>query len=147
MGCFWTPEVVFRNVEGVVDAEVGYTGGHTENPTYEEVCTDQTGHAEVVRVTFDPSRISYEDLLTTFFKNHDPTQVNRQGMDVGRQYRSAVFYHDESQREAVKKMIAELQPSLHKSIATEVAEAGPYYPAEEYHQRYLERRGMASCRI
>lgn len=147
MGCFWTPEVVFRNVEGVVDAEVGYTGGHTKNPTYDEVCTDQTGHAEVVRVTFDPSQISYEELLAVFFENHDPTQINRQGPDVGRQYRSAVYYHDQLQREAAEQAIRELQPSLHKPIATEVTEAGRYYRAEDYHQRYLERRGMVSCRI
>lgn len=147
MGCFWSPEVTFRNVEGVVDAEVGYTGGHVENPSYDDVCTGQTGHAEAVRVTFDPRRISYEDLLEVFWTNHNPTQFNRQGPDYGPQYRSAVFVHDEAQREAVERTRAQHQQRFERKIVTEVADAGPFFRAEEYHQQFLVKRGRANCRI
>jgi peptide-methionine (S)-S-oxide reductase len=147
MGCFWSPEVIFRNVPGVVDADVGYTGGHTVDPTYEDVCAGETGHAEAVRVRFDPQKVSFDELLEVFFREHDVTQVNRQGPDVGSQYRSAIFYHDEAQREAASRALAERQSRTAKRVATQLAPAGPYYRAEDYHQQYLVRRGLASCRI
>ena len=148
-GCFWGVEVTFRNLEGVTDAVVGYSGGHTADPTYEEVCSGRTGHAEAVQVTYSPEEISYETLLDTFFTAHDPTQVDRQGPDVGTQYRSVIFAHDEMQRKAAEERIRELDESgtAGAPIATEVVEAGPFYPAEEYHQRYLVKRGLATCRI
>lgn len=143
-GCFWGPEATFRKVPGVVDAAVGYCGGHTANPTYEEVCRGNTGHAEAVEVIYDPERVSYDQLLDVFFRIHDPTQVNRQGPDVGAQYRSAIFYRDETQRERAEAMKERLDASgqFAQPIATEIAEAGPFYRAEEYHQRYLEKRGI-----
>jgi peptide-methionine (S)-S-oxide reductase len=146
-GCFWGIETAFRNIPGVVDAAVGYSGGHKENPTYKDVCTDETGHAEVVQVTFDPSELSYEKLLDAFWQMHDPTQVNRQGPDFGSQYRSAIFVHSPEQKAAAEKSKAALQTSgkFRKPIATEITAAGPFYRAEEYHQRYLEKRGAASC--
>jgi peptide-methionine (S)-S-oxide reductase len=146
-GCFWGIESAFRQVEGVLEATVGYTGGTTENPTYEQVCTGRTGHAEAVEVTFDPQRISYEQLLDVFWKIHDPTQLNRQGPDTGTQYRSAVFYLDDSQREAAeasKTRLAE-SGSFPRPIVTEITQASAFYPAEEYHQRYLEKRGVRQC--
>ena len=146
-GCFWGIEAAFRNIPGVVDAAVGYSGGHKENPTYEDVCTDETGHAEVVQVTFDPSKLSYEKLLDAFWQMHDPTQVNRQGPDFGSQYRSAIFVHSPEQKAAAERSKAALQASgkFRKPIATEITAAGPFYRAEEYHQRYLEKKGAASC--
>lgn len=146
-GCFWGIEAAFRNIPGVLDATAGYSGGHMENPTYKDVCTDETGHAEVVQVTFDPSKLSYEQLLDAFWKMHDPTQVNRQGPDFGSQYRSAIFFHSPEQKAAAEKSKAALQASgkFRKPIATEITPAGPFYRAEEYHQRYLEKRGAASC--
>jgi peptide-methionine (S)-S-oxide reductase len=147
MGCFWSPEVTFRNVEGVLDAEVGYTGGHVDSPTYQQVCTGQTGHAEAVRVTYDPDRVSYEDLLEVFWTNHDPTQFNRQGPDYGPQYRSAVFVHDEAQRESAERTKAERQQYHARKVVTEITAAPTFYPAEEYHQQYLVKRGLASCRV
>lgn len=147
LGCFWSPEVTFRNVPGVVDAEVGYTGGETNNPTYEDVCSGETGHAEAVRVRYDPAQVSYDDLLGVFFREHDPTQQNRQGPDIGSQYRSAIFYEDEGQREAASRAIAERQAQTRKTIATQLAPAGPFYRAEEYHQQFLVKRGRATCRI
>ncbi len=148
-GCFWGVEVTFRNVDGVLDAIVGYTGGHTDNPTYKEVCTDTTGHAEAVDVTFDPERVSYEHLLEVFWQNHDPTQVNRQGPDYGSQYRSAVFFHSPDQEATARKSKEVLDASgrLAKPVATEITPASPFWPAEDYHQRYLEKRGQATCRI
>lgn len=148
-GCFWGVEVTFRNLEGVTDVEVGYAGGHVPNPSYEQVCTGRTGHAEVVRVTYDPDQVRYEDLLDAFFDSHDPTQVNRQGPDVGTQYRSIVLAHDDEQRKAAEARINELDQAgqLGRPIATEVADAGPFYRAEDYHQQYLVKRGMATCRI
>jgi len=146
-GCFWGIEAEFRRIPGVVDAAVGYSGGHTVSPTYKDVCTDETGHAEVVQVTFDPSKVSYEQLLDAFWQMHDPTQVNRQGPDFGSQYRTAIFFHSPEQKSAAEKSKAALQASgkFRKPIATEITPAGPFYRAEDYHQRYLEKRGAASC--
>jgi len=128
-GCFWGIEAGFRNIPGVVDATVGYSGGHMENPTYKDVCTDETGHAEVVQITFDPSKLSYEQLLDAFWKMHDPTQVNRQGPDFGSQYRSAIFFHSPEQKAAAEKSKGALQASgkFRKPIATEITPAGPFY--------------------
>lgn len=143
-GCFWGVEEEFRTLEGVISTEVGYTGGHTENPTYEEVCSDATGHAEAVRVVYDPAKVSYEELLELFFKSHDPTTLNRQGPDTGSQYRSAVFYLNGEQRKAAEKMKAHLDAikTFRHPIVTEITEAGPFYRAEEYHQQYLAKRGL-----
>jgi len=148
-GCFWGVEAAFRQVPGVTSAEVGYTGGHTENPTYEDVCSHATGHAEAVRVQFDPEKVSYEDLLGVFWGNHDPTQVNRQGPDVGDQYRSAIFFHSPEQERAarVSKEALEKSGRLKRPIATEITPAPAFHRAEEYHQQYLEKRGQAHCRI
>jgi peptide-methionine (S)-S-oxide reductase len=148
-GCFWGVEATFRQIEGVVDAAVGYAGGQTENPTYKDVCTDRTGHAEVVEVEYDPERVPYEQLLDVFWENHDPTTLNRQGPDVGTQYRSAIFYQDEEQRAAAEASKARLDASgrFKRPIVTEISPAAPFYRAEEYHQRYLEKRGLASCHI
>jgi peptide-methionine (S)-S-oxide reductase len=146
-GCFWGVEAAFRRVPGVLDAAVGYTGGHTENPTYKDVCTDRTGHAEVVQVTFDPAQVSFEQLLDVFWGEHDPTQVNRQGPDFGKQYRSAIFFHSPEQEAIAKKSKAALETSgkFRRPIATEITPASTFYRGEEYHQRYLEKRGAASC--
>ena len=148
-GCFWGIEAAFRRMPGVVDAAVGYSGGHTPNPTYKDVCTDETGHAEVVQVTFDPAQLSYEQLLNTFWQIHDPTQVNRQGPDSGSQYRTAIFFHSPEQEAVAKKSKAALQASgkFRRPIATEITPAGTFYRAEEYHQKYLEKRGATSCHI
>jgi peptide-methionine (S)-S-oxide reductase len=148
-GCFWGVEVAFRQIPGVVDAVVGYSGGTLENPTYRDVCTDRTGHAEVVQVTYDPAKVSYDQLLDVFWKMHDPTQVNRQGPDTGTQYRSAIFFHTPEQEGAAKASKEKLQKSgrFSRPIATEITPAGKFYPAEDYHQRYLEKRGIASCHI
>ena len=148
-GCFWGIEAAFRRVPGVLDAAVGYSGGRTKNPTYQDVCTDTTGHAEVVQVTFDPAKLSYEQLLDVFWTIHDPTQVNRQGPDYGKQYRSAIFFHSPGQEAAAKKSKQALEASgkLRRPVATEITAAGPFWRAEEYHQRYLEKRGAASCHI
>ena len=148
-GCFWGVEAAFRRVPGVLDAVSGYAGGHTENPSYRDVCTDRTGHAEVVQVTFDPAKISYEQLLDVFWKIHDPTQVNRQGPDFGTQYRTVIFYHSPEQEAAARKSKQALEASgrFRQAIATEITPAGPFWRAEEYHQRYLEKRGAESCHI
>ena len=148
-GCFWGVEVTFRNVDGVLDAIVGYTGGTTENPTYKQICTDGTGHAEAVEVTFDPDRLSYDELLEVFWQAHDPTQVNRQGPDYGNQYRSAVFFHSPEQEAAARNSKEALDASgrLSRPVATEITPASTFWPAEEYHQRYLEKRGQATCKI
>jgi len=143
-GCFWGPEARFRRIPGVVDAAVGYMGGHVKNPTYEMVCSDETGHAEVVQVSYDPSVISYEQLLDAFWNMHDPTTPDRQGFDFGSQYRSAIFCHDEKQRAAAlasKKRLDEAG-QFGDPIVTEIVPAGPFYRAEEYHQRYLEKTGQ-----
>ena len=148
-GCFWGIEDAFRKTPGVHDAVSGYTGGHTEDPTYEDVCYRDTGHAEAVEVTYDPARVSYEDLLAKFADLHDPTQVNRQGPDVGSQYRSAIFTHSPEQRAAAEAWKERLDASgtLRRPVATEIADAPTFYPAEEYHQRYFEKTGRSACHI
>lgn len=145
-GCFWGVEAAFRQIPGVTEAISGYTGGHTSNPTYREVCSDTTGHAEAVEVTFDSSKVSYDELLEVFWKIHDPTQRNRQGPDVGTQYRSAVFTHSEEQQRAATASRDRVQPQFDRPIATEITPATTFWPAEEYHQRYAERHGIA-CHV
>ena len=141
-GCFWGVEATFRKVDGVVETEVGYTGGHKANPTYEEVCADLTGHAEAVRLRFDPARVSYEQLLDVFWDAHDPTTLNRQGPDVGRQYRSAIYIHDDDQAAAARtsKERVEAEGRYRDPIVTEIVPAGEFYRAEDYHQQYFENR-------
>lgn len=148
-GCFWGVEASFRTVPGVVDVVSGYTGGHIESPTYEQVCTGTTGHAEAVEVTFDPEKVSYETLVKKFFALHDPTQMNRQGPDVGEQYRSVIFYHTDAQKETAEKVKKELAPNyLPKTIATSIEPAKEFWKAEEYHQRYAEKNpGRVVCHI
>jgi peptide-methionine (S)-S-oxide reductase len=148
-GCFWGVEATFRELPGVIDAAVGYEGGHTGNPTYKEVCTDRTGHAEVVEVEYDPNRVSFDRLLEVFWSAHDPTQVNRQGPDYGTQYRSAIFYHTPEQEQASRAAKARLQASgqYRKPIATLIEPAQTFYRAEEYHQQYLAKRGERHCHI
>jgi peptide-methionine (S)-S-oxide reductase len=148
-GCFWGVEAAFRNVEGVTATAVGYTGGTTENPTYEQVCTDRTSHAEAVEVEYDPRRVSYDKLLEVFWGEHDPTQKNRQGPDVGTQYRTAIFTHSPEQKAAAEASRDALSKSgkFSRPIVTEIVPAVRFWPAEEYHQRYLEKRGLATCRI
>jgi peptide-methionine (S)-S-oxide reductase len=148
-GCFWGVEETFRATPGVLDTQVGYTGGKTEKPTYHEVCTDTTGHAEAVEVTYDPAKVSYGDLLKIFWENHNPTQMNRQGPDVGTQYRSAIFYHlPEQEREALaSKEALEKSGKFSRPIATQIVGAEPFYRAEEYHQQYLLKRGRTHCHI
>lgn len=148
-GCFWQVEVAFRNVEGVRDARVGYMGGHVDEPSYEQVCSDTTGHVEVCQVTFDPDEVTYEQLLEVFFDLHDPTQLNRQGPDVGSQYRSVVFVHDDAQRDAAQAAVAARDASGRhaRPVVTAVEPAGTFWPAEDYHQQFLVKRGLATCRI
>src|SRR5918995_5643007 len=143
-GCFWQPEMAFRDREGVIDTAVGYEGGHVDNPTYEQVCTGTTGHAEVTQVTFDPDVVSYEALVDKFWEVHDPTQVDRQGWDVGSQYRSVIFFHSPEQEAAAKSSKERAQERLTKPIATSVEPATGFWRAEEYHQCYLERRRPAN---
>jgi peptide-methionine (S)-S-oxide reductase len=142
-GCFWGVEAAFRRVAGVRDVTVGYTGGSVEAPSYEQVCTGRTGHAEAVRVDYDPERVGFDELLAVFWDIHDPTQLNRQGPDVGSQYRSAIFVHDDHQAERARESLTRVQERLSDKVVTEITPAGPFYPAEAYHQRYLEKRGMA----
>lgn len=148
-GCFWGVESAFRQVDGVMDAQVGYTGGKTEKPTYKDVCTGTTGHAEAIEITFDPAKVSYQTLVELFFKMHDPTQVNRQGPDVGTQYRSAIFYHSPEQKVAAEAAKAALDKSgkYGAPVATQILPAGSFYRAEEYHQRYFEKNGGPACHI
>jgi len=148
-GCFWGVEVAFRSIPGVKDATVGYSGGKTENPTYHEVCTDETGHAEVIQVQFDPLKVSYEQLCLFFFGMHDPTTLNRQGPDHGTQYRSAIFYYSPEQHVIATKVKNDLnaEGKIGRPIVTEISPAKPFFRAEEYHQRYLEKRGLNSCHI
>ena len=136
-GCFWGVEAAFRKIEGVISTSVGYSGGTSENPTYKDVCTGQTGHAEVVEVEYDPSRVSYEELLEVFWENHDPTSLNRQGPDVGTQYRSAIFFHTPEQEAAARASKERAQGRFKKPIVTEIKPASEFYRAEEYHQRYF----------
>ncbi|ABF41014.1 peptide methionine sulfoxide reductase [Candidatus Koribacter versatilis Ellin345] len=148
-GCFWGVEETFRTTPGVVATAVGYTGGHTENPTYHDVCTDTTGHAEAVEVTYDPAKVSYDDLLKIFWENHNPTQMNRQGPDVGAQYRSAIFFYSPEQEAKARASKEALEKSgrFSKPIVTQVVPAEPFYRAEEYHQQYLLKRGRTHCHI
>ena len=149
-GCFWGIEAGFRKIKGVSDVAVGYAGGEADNPTYEEVCTGTTGHAEVVEVCFDPSQVTFEDLLEVFWKSHDPTTLNRQGPDVGTQYRSVVFFHDDVQRLVAEAAIKALEEEkrFKSPIVTQVVSAAPFWRAEDYHQRYFEKRGIEpTCHI
>lgn len=148
-GCFWGVEQAFREIDGVIATEVGYTGGHKDHPTYEEVCRKGTGHAEAVRVTFDPRQVSYEKLLETFWAIHDPTQVNRQGPDVGDQYRTAIFTHSDEQAAAAEasKAAEEASGRHARSIATKIGPAGKWWKAEDYHQQYFEKRGGGACAV
>lgn len=148
-GCFWGVEAAFRQVEGVLSTRVGYTGGSLENPTYRDVCSGRTGHAESVEVSFDPEKVSYEKLLDVFWENHDPTTLNRQGPDVGAQYRSAIFFHDARQEAAARASRDELQRSgkYKREIVTEITPASRFWEAEDYHQQYFEKRGLTHCRV
>lgn len=148
-GCFWGVEEVFRKLPGVKGTAVGYSGGTMVDPTYEDVCTGRTGHAEVVQVEFDPAVVAYDALLDVFWNNHDPTTLNRQGPDFGTQYRSAVYYHSEQQRAAAEAAKARLDASgrFRRSIVTEITAASPFYRAEEYHQQYVQKTGRGSCHI
>jgi peptide-methionine (S)-S-oxide reductase len=146
-GCFWQVEASFRQIPGVKKTTVGYTGGHTDRPSYEEVCSHTTGHAEAVLVEFDPDQVSYDDLLAAFWQLHDPTQLNRQGPDIGDQYRSAIFFHSPEQEQAAEESMEKAQSDFDRPIMTEITAAATFWPAEEYHQRYLEKRGLASCAL
>jgi len=146
-GCFWGVEASFRDVPGVVDVTVGYTGGATESPTYEQVCSHRTGHAEAVRVVYDPTKVSYDELLDVFWGMHDPTTLNRQGPDVGSQYRSAVFVHGEGQEKAALASKERAQARFRRPIVTEVTPASTFWRAEEYHQRYFEKNGQVACKL
>jgi peptide-methionine (S)-S-oxide reductase len=146
-GCFWGVESAFREVKGVSDVAVGYMGGTLENPSYKDVCTDGTGHAEVVQVDFDPAQVSYDQLVRVFFEIHDPTTLNRQGPDWGTQYRSVIFFHDAEQEAAARKIMEELDRSGHfpRKIVTQIVPAAEFWRGEEYHQRYFEKHGIPSC--
>jgi peptide-methionine (S)-S-oxide reductase len=146
-GCFWGVEAAFRKLPGVISTAVGYAGGAIDNPSYEMVCTGRTGHAEVVEVTFDPDKVGYDQLLDVFWANHDPTQMNRQGPDIGTQYRSAIFVHDAEQEEEAKASLKRLEASnIHRgAVVTEITPATTFWKAEDYHQQYLEKRGLAHC--
>jgi peptide-methionine (S)-S-oxide reductase len=148
-GCFWGVEATFRQTPGVISTQVGYAGGKTDNPTYEDVCSDDSGHAEVVEVTFDPTRVTYDQLLEIFWENHNPTTLNRQGPDIGTQYRSAIFYHSPEQQQLAEasKRAMNASGKFRAPIVTEITPAAPFWRAEEYHQQYLEKRGLASCHI
>jgi peptide-methionine (S)-S-oxide reductase len=144
-GCFWGVEAAFRRIDGVSQTRVGYAGGGVENPSYEQVCYDGTGHAEVVEVTYDAALVPYEQLLAVFWAEHDPTQLNRQGPDVGSQYRSVIFVHDEEQRVAAEASRDRIGQHLSRPVVTQIEDAPPFWEAEDYHQQYLEKRGLASC--
>lgn len=148
-GCFWGVEAAFRDIPGVTDAAVGYEGGHLENPTYQDVCTDRTGHVEVVEIDFDPSKVHYEQILDAFWQLHDPTQVNRQGPDVGLQYRSVIFFHSPDQEKTAQASKEKWNASgkFKKPIATQIEPAQTFYRGEEYHQQYLAKRGVKHCHI
>ncbi len=148
-GCFWGVEETFRQILGVMDTKVGYLGGALKNPTYQDVCTDETGHAEVVQVTYDPAKVSYEKLLDIFWGAHDPTTLNRQGPDVGTQYRSAIFFHSPEQQQIAiaSKEKAQASGRFRRPIVTEITPASTFYVAEDYHQQYLAKRGMSHCHI
>jgi len=144
-GCFWGVQAAFTKMQGVISRTAGYTGGLLENPTYQQVCSDKTGHAEAVQVIYDPAKVSYQELLELFWKIHDPTTPNRQGPDTGSQYRSVIFYHDPEQLRAAEKSKQHHQANLAKPIVTEIVPASPFYRAEEYHQDYLKKKGLNSC--
>lgn len=146
-GCFWGVQYYFDQVPGVVETVVGYTGGKKHNPTYEEVCTHTTGHAEAVKVTFNPSIVSYETLLKQFFRMHDPTQLNRQGPDIGDSYRSAIFYTTDEQKELAEEAKKDTQANFSEPIVTEITKASEFWPAEDYHQKFAERTGRGMCHI
>lgn len=148
-GCFWGVQDYFDQVPGVVSTEVGYTGGHLDNPSYEQVCAHRTGHAEAVKVVFNPKKVSYDELLKQFFRMHDPTQLNRQGPDVGDNYRSAIFYFDDKQKAAAEEMIKQLDGSgqFKKPVVTTLEPAGKFWRAEEYHQKYTQKTGVGACHI
>ncbi len=148
-GCFWGVEAAFRQLAGVISTAVGYLGGSLKNPTYKDVCAGDTGHAEVVQVEYDPAKVSFDDLLNVFWTNHDPTTLNRQGPDVGAQYRSAIFFHTPEQDAAARASKDSLQASgkIRRPIVTEITPASEFYRAEEYHQQYLEKRGLSHCHI
>jgi len=146
-GCFWGVQSVFDEIEGVEKTTVGYTGGTTKNPTYEQVCTDKTGHAEAIEILYNPEITTYEQLLETFWMMHDPTQKNRQGPDIGTQYRSAIFYHNEEQRQIAEQSKQQKEKDLGMKIQTEITPAPNFYPAEEYHQKYHEKHGKGSFKI
>jgi peptide-methionine (S)-S-oxide reductase len=148
-GCFWGIEAAFARIPGVLETAVGYAGGHAEKPTYEQVCSGRTGHAETVEVDFDPAQVSYADLVEAFFAMHDPTQLNRQGPDIGTQYRSAIFYADDEQKAVAEAAKAKLDGSGHlrRPVATEITPASRFWRAEEYHQKYFARRGLAACPV
>jgi methionine-S-sulfoxide reductase len=146
-GCFWGVQYYFDQVPGVVNSRVGYTGGHTENPTYEEVCTHTTGHAEATELTYDPAKVSYETLVKQFFHMHDPTQLNRQGPDVGDSYRSAIFYHDDEQKNIAERVMQQQQKELDKPIVTQIVPVAEFYEAEAYHQKFTERTGQGMCHV
>ncbi len=144
-GCFWGAQDAFDQIKGVKTTIVGYTGGHTRNPTYEDVCNDETGHAEAVRIEYDPEEVPYDQLLSIFWRMHDPTTKNRQGPDVGKQYRSAIFYHNAEQKKAAEKSLASEQKNRDKKIVTEILQSGPFYTAEEYHQHYHTKTRTPGC--
>ncbi len=147
-GCFWGVQYYFDQVPGVLETEVGYTGGHTNNPSYEMVCTHTTGHAEATKVTYNPEKVSYQTLLRQFFRMHDPTQLNRQGPDIGDSYRSAIFYQDEQQKTEAKKIIDELNKTdFNGKIVTTLEPAGKWWLAEDYHQKYTEKTGIGACHV
>ncbi len=146
-GCFWGVQFYFDEVPGVVSTTVGYSGGHTAKPSYEDVCSNNTGHAEVTLIEFDPAKVSYETLLRHFFRLHDPTQLNRQGPDVGDQYRSAIFYTTDEQKAAAEKLVKELQADFEQPIVTEITRAGEFYLAEDYHQKFTKRTGRGACHV
>jgi peptide-methionine (S)-S-oxide reductase len=148
-GCFWGVEMSFRRLDGVTDTAVGYAGGHTEDPSYQDICSHGTGHAEVVEIDYDPSRISYAEILDAFFELHDPTQLNRQGPDIGDQYRSVIFFHTPEQQQAAEQMKKDLDNTnrLGRPIATVIEPAPAFWRAEEYHQRYIEKRGGTGCAV
>ncbi len=146
-GCFWGVQFYFDQVPGVTGTKVGYTGGHTENPTYEDVCTHTTGHAEAVEVEFDESKVPYETLVMHFFRMHDPTQLNRQGPDVGDSYRSAIFYYDDEQKTTAERVLAKAQANFEQPIVTQIAPVTFFYDAEDYHQKFAERTGRGMCHI
>jgi len=148
-GCFWGVEESFRQIPGVLDTSVGYLGGLTQNPTYQDVCTDETGHAEVVQITYDPAKVSYDQLLDAFWEAHDPTTMNRQGPDIGTQYRSAIFFHSAEQERLARASKEKMESSgkFRRPIVTEITPASTFYRAEEYHQKYLAKRGLSHCHI